>query len=156
MSIIDQQPVSQSQRVPIFISVAPSEQLTEAVQQFGCPLLMVEDSGAALRQIMLMQATAVIVLVTENETADASASLIVDLRHRRPELPVIALTDEHDEDIERALRAAGASAYFAGLSDGIVAALALRVHSGCSPPQKQKTRSAVVRIRGRPRRRGAG
>src|SRR5258706_12547966 len=78
----------------------------------GGAVHIVLGAGDALRLIHRRDPQVLLVCVGRERLAE-SAPMIQVLRHRRPQLPLLAITPEHDESIERAVRAAGASYYFA-------------------------------------------
>ena len=138
--------------------------------------VVVATPGAALREVHRRRPRAVAVLVggdVRNDVArlDATAALIVQLRRRRPELPVLALAsvreaghdDDHEADgrVERAVRAAGPSSYLP-IRDpaderallATLAAVGVSIgpssHSGPSPPQSRpRTRPPPRRAQAR-------
>ena len=69
------------------------------------------DVGQVLRRTHREQPRALLVWIDSAELI-ARAELIAELRRRRPTLPLIALTNEHDAHIEQAARIAGAAFYF--------------------------------------------
>jgi CheY-like chemotaxis protein len=110
---------------------------------------VVNGPGEALRLIHRHEPSLLFFWVGSERLGD-SAALIEALRRRRPQLPVLAITPQHDENVERAVRAAGAGHYFA--LDGDADPLLLRrtlVALGFSrepaPPDPRPPR-----IRGRP------
>ena len=116
---------------------------------------VVANAGQALRAIYQHEPQGLLVWVSR-EHLDAAAQLIESLRRRRPQLPLLAITPEHDPDVERAVRSAGAGYYFALDGDGdppmlrqTLKALGLsgaRASPGARPP----SRAGLPRIRGRP------
>lgn len=126
------------------------------------PRLVVDGPGDALRHIHHRQPRALFVCAGR-EQLEATAALIDELRRRRPQLPLLAITGGHDDAVERAVRVAGAAYYFPldGMSDERLLRRALmsvgiwpvpllaqpgrfRPRSRASPPEP--------RARGRPRR----
>lgn len=103
------------------------------------------DVGQILRRIHREQPKALLVWIDSSER-DVRAELIAELRRRRPRLPLIALTGEHDARLEQAARIAGAAFYFPmtcaadqQLLDQALASLGIeppipREHSGLPPP----------------------
>ncbi|MGH7176358.1 MAG: hypothetical protein ACREJC_03160 [Tepidisphaeraceae bacterium] len=119
------------------------------------PLLVVSGAGEALRVVIQREPGAVFVCVGL-EPLETAASVIDTLHRRRPRVPLLAITDEHDDCIERAVRAAGVGYYYplCAASDerllrrtlqalGVIASVRAS-HSGLSPPP-------VPRSRGSPR-----
>jgi len=78
----------------------------------ACAAQRVVAPGDALRLIH-RQAPGVVVVYLGSERLAESALLIEAIRARRPQLPLLAITTEHRETVERAARAAGARYYFA-------------------------------------------
>ena len=103
------------------------------------------DVGQILRRTHREQPKVLLVWINSSEQL-ARAELIAELRRRRPMLPLIALTSEHDARVEQAARIAGAAFYFPMTSpaDELLLAQALsslgieppipREHSGVPPP----------------------
>jgi hypothetical protein len=75
-------------------------------------LHVVDNAGDALRVAYRYQPRVLVVLVGHNQLA-LSTALIDALRRRRPEMPLLAITPQHAEHIERAVRVGGANYYFA-------------------------------------------
>src|SRR5688500_12917145 len=93
--------------------VKPNAELAEAMERNAWALQTVRGRGDALRQVALNEPAVVVVYLDGDDPATSVISLIAELRRRRPRLPVIALVERDDEDSERRLRAAGATAYIA-------------------------------------------
>jgi hypothetical protein len=115
---------------------------------------LVESAGDALRLMHRHQPRLLLVWV-DRERLDESAALIDALRRRRPELPLLAITLEHNSDIERAVRTAGAGYYFALDGDPDPPLLrqtlaALGFSRAPVPPGAGPPRTGPPRIRGRP------
>ncbi|MBC8108762.1 MAG: hypothetical protein H7Z14_19415 [Anaerolineae bacterium] len=103
------------------------------------------DVGQILRRMHREQPKALLVWIDSSEQ-DVRAELIAELRRRRPRLPLIALTREHDARVEQVARIAGAAFYFPmtcaadqRLLDQTLASLGIeppipREHSGLPPP----------------------
>ncbi len=119
---------------------------------------LVGGAGDALRLIYRHEPQAVFVCVGLSRM-DASAALIETLRRRRPRLPLLAVAAEHDEAIERAVRTAGVTYYFALSADERQLRDALlkmeiwptATHSGLSPPRSGSRSRAQPALRSRPR-----
>jgi hypothetical protein len=126
------------------------------------PLFVVESAGEAMLRIHQHQPRAAVVCAGQSHL-DETSVLIDTLRIRRPELSLLAITDSHNQTIERAVRIAGATYYFpldsssdekllretlssAGLIPTVTIGKAVRSlkRSRASPPQQ--------RSRGHPRR----
>lgn len=119
--------------------------------QNTCAVERVVSPGDALRLIHRL-APGVAVVCLGRERLAESAPLIEAIRARRPRLPLVAITTEHEESVERAARTAGAGYYFA-LDEAADATLlrstleALGASRGPDEPDLPPPR-----IRGRPRR----
>lgn len=68
------------------------------------------EIGAVLRPLHLNPPDAMFVCTSPAQML-AGASLIEQLRRRRPQAPILAIAQHHDEQLERAVRSAGASCY---------------------------------------------
>jgi len=105
---------------------------------------VIDTPGQALRLIHRHEPPLVLVCVGPR-CMDASAALIDALHRRRPKLPVVAVVEKHDEAVERALRAAGTSYYFALKTDEpllrdvieMMGVGSVAAHSGLSPPRSR-------------------
>ena len=129
-------------------------------QTDGARKFVVSGAGDALRLIHRREPQIVCVCVGAG-CAEASAAMIDALHRRRPRLPVLAVAADHDETIERAVRAAGVNYYFAlsNESDSALLRDALQTHttepgathSGLSPPLSGKTGRCRGQAVSRPR-----
>jgi len=149
---------------------ASESEFWRAAEQLGWLLLEHAATGRALREIALTHPSGVIVWVGGENSLEPCTSLIVDLRRYQPQMPVVAVAEVHNEEAERRLRTAGATAYLAGASGGdtteaaadLIAAaraqrqtpqLVPRVYVGSrSPPAAARhgRRAPPPRIRGQP------
>ena len=93
-------------------------QFISIAEELGWPVIESASAGPALREIALTRPAGVIVLVGTEHSLEPCASLIADLRRYQPHLPLVALTDHHNERAEQTLRTAGATAYVAGGAGG--------------------------------------
>ena len=107
------------------------------------------NTADVLRQIRARRPKALMVWLDANDL-EARAELISEIHQRCPQMTLIALADNHDEQSERAARVAGASYYFpltnendhrhleTALSElGIqLSASATGEHTGLSPPRR--------------------
>jgi hypothetical protein len=113
------------------------------------PMLVVNGAGDALRQIHHVEPGALFMCVAQIRLEQAAA-VIDAVRQRRPRLPQLAIASVHDEEIERAVRTAGAAYYFAlgtpadeallrHTLDALgVLPVATSSHSGLSPPREPR------------------
>jgi CheY-like chemotaxis protein len=140
--------------------------LRRAAEQLGWPVVQYAVAGAALRQIALTRPSGLLVLVDVAESIEKTTTLIFDLRRYQPQLPLVAVAQRHDEQAERQLRTAGATAYVAGTSSSVIAEAAElisaarsqreppeqvpRVFAARSPPKLRGRRAPPPRIRGQP------
>jgi hypothetical protein len=92
---------------PAFLS--PCEHRTHADHR---AIRVVANPGEALR-LLYRHEPKLLMLWVGRERLGAVATLIEALHLRRPELPLLAIAPEHDTDVERAVRVAGAGYYFA-------------------------------------------
>lgn len=82
-------------------------------QDAGCSECMqVSGPGEAMRLIYRYEPPLIFICVGI-EGLDDIEQLIETLRSRRPQLPQLTVAAEHDQEIERAIRSAGATYYFA-------------------------------------------
>jgi hypothetical protein len=136
--------------VPEFIDPSPRE-----MRATDRAVRVVENAGQALRLVHQHEPRLLLVWVGR-ERLDESAALIDALRRRRPELPLLAITPEHDQVVERAMRTAGAGYYFSldGEADPPLLRQtleALGFSRAPAPPGAGPPRAGPQRIRGRPR-----
>lgn len=123
------------------------------------PVLLIENPGDALRRVHHFDPGVLLVCASAKRIDDVSA-LIDAVRQRRPQLSQLAVAATHDERVERAVRAAGASHYFAIDSEadrsllrstlvvlGVMDEAPHAPHSGLSPPRRA-ARSPRTRARG--------
>jgi len=135
--------------VPQFVDPSAEHQRAEdrAVRLVG-------SAGDALRQVHRHRPRLLLVWVGR-ERLDESVALIDALRRRRPELPLLAITPEHNPDVERAVRTAGTGYYFALDGDPDPPLLrqtleALGFSRAPAPPGAGPPRASPPRIRGQP------
>src|SRR5438552_9934478 len=116
-----------------------SSGIAAAAEHLGWPVVECTVAGAALRQIALMRPCGLLVLVDCAEAIKQTTTLIFDLRRYQPQLPVVAVAPHHDEQAERLLRTAGATAYLSGTSYGVIAEAAELIASASAqrePPEQ--------------------
>src|SRR5439155_4487418 len=92
----------------------------KAAEQMGWPVVQCTAAGAALRQIALMRPRGLLVVVDGTQAIEKSTTLIFDVRRYQPQLPLVAIALRHDEQAERQLRTAGATAYVAGTGSSVI------------------------------------
>jgi hypothetical protein len=120
--------------------------------QQACPLdwpvLIVQGPGDALRCVHRAEPGVLIVCASPVRIDDVSA-LIDALRQRRPQLAQLAVAAAHDELVERAVRAAGASHYFAldseserGLLRGTLGALGVLSDTSQASPASHSSQAS--------------
>ena len=113
-----------------------AEFITHA-EKLGWLVIQDASAGAALRQITLARPAGVIVLVATEHSLEPCASLIADLRRYQPQLPLVALADQHNERAEQRLRTAGATAYLAGGASSAASATEAAELIAAARPQRQ-------------------
>ena len=107
----------------------------------------VVNTADVLRQIRTHHPKALLVWLDANDL-EARAELISEIHRRCPKVALIALAGDHDDELERSARIAGASYYFPlinendqrvlneALSDLGIALPTPTSHSGLSPPRR--------------------
>ena len=91
--------------------------------------------GWAIGQVL--QCTPSVVIVKFSARLAEALEMIDLLRLRWPQIPLVAVTDEHHDDIEREVRRAGASCYLAG-ADLVQLDRAVTEMVNKSPPEINK------------------
>jgi hypothetical protein len=168
-------PTTKSESNKCILAIAPPAMADRLELSFGAgtrwAFLRATDAAQVLRTVVMTEPSVVVACIDNASQADATsaANLIGELRRWRPALPVVAVSVGHPEgddggdEIECAYRAAGVTAYIAGLNSetvDIVENLArspARASAPAAAACRPHTRApASPRIRGRPRRTGAG
>jgi PleD family two-component response regulator len=108
-------PTTRADALILAVDESAREIAADLCRRLECqwPLRIVSQAGEALRQLHVFRPRALFVCVTL-EQIDPAATVIAELNRRRhADQRLMALAEAHEELIERAVRAAGATYYFA-------------------------------------------
>ena len=144
----------------------PVATLIKQAEQLGWPIVNHAAAGVALRQIGLIRPSGLLILLDEQQAIEKTTDLISDLRRYQPALPLVAVAPHHNDEAERRLRIAGATAYLSGNTGTVITMAAEliwsarlqreppeqgpRVLAARSPPKLRGRRAPPPRIRGQP------